>query len=174
MNIGILKTILTSTLVNFSILQARLTSIVGTHDYTRHIHIRCFPIWTCNTDIYVCETTWLLPEHVLHQLSKHVIVLDIFMLFNSPYEHCYSLGNTDIYACGPQYYPGKTHINAADPWNLHAYLCQVSHHMHIGIPLVILTSTLVNLSITSARFTSMRWTQETSDIFLLGFPPICT
>ena len=37
-----------------------------------------------------------------------------FMLGFPPYEHKYTQGNTDIYACKPQYYRSKAYIKAGD------------------------------------------------------------
>ena len=68
------EAILTSTLVNFSITKARLTSRPRAHAF---------------------------PRHFMPGFPRHIK---------------YSRGNTDIYACEPQYYRGKPYINAADPY----------------------------------------------------------
>ena len=39
---------------------------------------------------------------------------DISVLRLPPYEHKYSFGKTDIYACKPQYYVGKVYIKGGE------------------------------------------------------------
>ena len=63
---------------------------------------------------------------------------------------------------------------AADPRSSTTYSCQVSPHINIGIPSARLTSTLVNLSITGARLTSINGTHDYPRHINVRFPPIWT
>ena len=80
------------------------------------------------------------------------------MLVFPLYEHRYSRGNADIYACEPLYYPRETCINAGDQW--------LATRFMLGFPEVILTSTPVGLSITQSSLTSIVLPQN----IVLGFP----
>ena len=115
MNISKPRAKLTSTLVDLSITLARLISrhaiykqiLYAGAAFVRRLNISIpLTIMTC-TSVDLSITLARLTTRQIIIKCSFMLVLDLPL-----YEHIYFLGNTDIYACETQYYPGKTYIKA--------------------------------------------------------------